>query len=136
MNSKNVFIMLVFMTSTALFAAKVTVYNQTGRDLEVIPEWGSKRRASVTIPAGSIYPMDSSIFHKFDSISWREVGTGVHYSIAIPSPRIMSDGKLEIRTGGNALINFNQKGTYNKNEYETIDGRGNRSFYANKKING
>lgn len=114
---------IVFMTFAAInqsiFAAKLTIINNTQSFIEAIIRYGNNYSVkTVMIPIDQSVSVNSGIQHGFKSIAWRIQNTGVYHALSIPSTHTMLDGKIKLEKNGGYLINFNAQGVYKKSRAE------------------
>lgn len=106
---------LVATTTMQLsYPAALTVFNKTMKQLDVTIYWEGNFSKQVTIPSGGKTGL-VAYSNALSKITWSVPGTQVAFEVAIPSPRGITTGEMEIKDpidSGKYVINFNQQGMY------------------------
>lgn len=124
MKMKNILFFTVSMVVVqSAFAARLTVYNESGNDVSVTVYYGKENLSrSVSIPVktnnkDSKYVFDSGL-HAFSKLHWTDSGKAYEY--LIPSTRVMLGGTIVLRKDGNMAINFDERGASPSKLWEVV----------------
>lgn len=111
MKFNKIALIIIFTTITqSVFAAKMTVYNNTGADVIAAISDTKNNYPPQIIPTGKQAPFDSGI-HPFVKIQWvQKNNPKIHYFCDIPSTRIMLTGFVILEKDGLLKSNFTERG--------------------------
>jgi hypothetical protein len=108
---------MLLSVSQNSFAARMTVYNETGKTAEVTAFYSNKNSsASATIAPGKSSVFNSGV-HAFTMLAWYVIdsnGNKIGFHAQIPSSRTMLTGKITLTSTGSVMINFDGRGASNK----------------------
>jgi hypothetical protein len=126
--NKTLLVIAFAAISQSAFAAKMILYNNTGRRIRVEVRTTKEPKVMLVGPRsdalrgnqyeirlenGQQLPFDSGTLNSFAKILWKDgVNAGVTYVCDIPSTTVMQKGIISLYKDGQFGINFNRFGAF------------------------